>query len=119
MATSSYRHLLRAVRDTFAGDAAALSTCRAEARKHFRANAAVADPARAARLVADALDAASFLRESVVQARLTGEGRYAMKVPAAAGQATQVTDGGKAATAAAAGAAGGGGGGCGTKCGCA
>ena len=124
----AFRALLLAVREKFAGDAAALRTCREEARKHFRANAGVRDAAKAAALVADALDAAKFLRESVVQARLTPEGRYAMAIPRQPGQATQEEGGAEAGRRAAAGGGGGGGcgggqcdcasGGCGGKCDC-
>jgi len=75
-ARGGLRTLLRAVRETFAGDAAALTKSRAEVRKQFRANAGEADAARAARLVADAHDAAAFLKESIVQAKLNKSGRY-------------------------------------------
>ena len=116
----AFRALLLAVREKFSGDAAALRTCREEARKHFRANAGVRDAAKAAALVADALDAAKFLRESVVQARLTPEGRYAMAIPPQPGVATQVEGGAEAGKRAAAGGSGGGGGGCGGgQCDCA
>jgi complex III assembly factor LYRM7 len=77
---SSYRTLLRVVRDTFKGDSLALRKCRAEARAQFRANAGERDSGRIARMVADALDAAQFLRESVVQAQLNAQGNYAMQL---------------------------------------
>lgn len=110
----AFRALLVAVREKFAGDAEALRTCRAEARKHFRANAGVRDAAKVAALVADAFDAAKFLRESVVQARLTAAGRYAMAIPAQPNTNTVAEGGAEAAQS----AAGGGGGGCGGKCDC-
>ena len=75
-ALSSMRLLLRTVRTSFAGDAAALRAGRAEVRKQYRAHAGEADAGKAARLVADALDAAAFLRESIVQAKLNDAGRY-------------------------------------------
>jgi hypothetical protein len=115
----AFRALLHAAREKFAGDAAALRTCRAEARKHFRANAGVRDAAKAAALVADALDAAQFLRESVVQARLTPEGRYAMAIPPQPGRNTTVEGGSDAASGGGGGGCGGGGGGCGGGCSCA
>ena len=70
------RVLFRAVRETFAGDAKALSASRAEIRKRFHENERVSDAAVITRLVAEAHDAAAFLRESIVQARLNSAGRY-------------------------------------------
>lgn len=75
-ARGSLRVLLRAVHETFAGDAKALVASRAEIRKHYRANADVVDAAKISQLIASAHDAAAFLKESIVQARLTKEGRY-------------------------------------------
>lgn len=72
----SFAALLRAARASFAGDAPALAASRAEARKVFRANAGVTDAERIRKLVADAHDAAGFLEESVVQARLNDRGVY-------------------------------------------
>ena len=77
---SAFRTLLRAVQDTFSGDGMALQKCRVEARKQFRANAGERDISRINRMVADAEDAAVFLRESVVQAKLNEQGHYAMKL---------------------------------------
>ena len=75
--TRSFRALLRTVRETFSGDAVALSKSRAAVRDQFRANARERDATKIARLVADAHDAASFLRESIVQAKLSTDGaRY-------------------------------------------
>lgn len=64
----------------FRGDATALSTCRTEARAQFRRNASVADPKQIQKLIADANDAADFLRNSIVQAKLNEAGRYEMKL---------------------------------------
>ena len=73
----SFRVLLRTVRETFAGDAVALAKSRAAVREQFRAHARERDAAKIARLVADAHDAANFLRESIVQAKLNKDGsRY-------------------------------------------
>ena len=72
----SLRVLYRAVRETFAGDAKALSASRAEIRKQFRANAGVVDANKISKMVADAHDAAAFLKESILQARLNKEGHY-------------------------------------------
>jgi uncharacterized membrane protein YgcG len=127
----AFRALLLAVREKFAGDAEALRTCRLEARRHFRANAGVTDAAKAATLVADAFDAARFLRESVVQARLTPAGRYAMTIPPQPGVNTVVQGGAEVKSGAdrsgggeggggggGGGGSGGGSGGCGGGCDC-
>ena len=75
----SYAALLRAARSSFAGDVPALTASRAEARRVFRANAGERDAERLRKLIADAHDAAAFLEESVVQARLnTTSGVYEM-----------------------------------------
>ncbi len=58
-----------------------MSRCVVEARSQFRRNASERDPARIRKLVADAHEAADFLRGSVVQATLNeGSGRYEMRV---------------------------------------
>jgi complex III assembly factor LYRM7 len=130
---ASFRALLRAVAETFRGDAQALRTCRAEARKQFRAHASERDGARIARLVEDARDAAHFLRESVVQAQLNAQGNYAMQLKpqpgsggvggggsSASGSPIAVQPAGSAAAGAANAAGGeeGGGAGCGKPGGC-
>jgi len=136
-AASAYRHLLRAAAATFGADAAAVARCRAEARARFVANAGERDAARARALVADALDAAAFLRRSVVQASLNGAtGRYEMRVRPepedSAASGTEGADGtplrvthasaaaadGERARAAATGEGEGAGGGCGRPGGC-
>ena len=114
---AAYRSLLRVVRETFQGDALALRKCYAEAAKQFRANAGERDSARIARMVADAVDAADFLRESVVQASLNEQGNYAMKLKPQAGGNVAVQSAGDAADKPSA-EAGAGGGGCGKPGGC-
>ena len=71
---ATYRGLLRAVAATFRGDAAALAQGRAAASAAFRgwSGAAAARPAA----LAEAADAAAFLRSHVAQARLNGRGAY-------------------------------------------
>ncbi len=107
----------------FANDAAAVARCRTEAVAQFRRHAREGDPARIATLVADAHDAAAFLRASIVQARMNEAGRYEMKLrpemgEAGTGAVRLQTAGGAAADGEAVGV-GGGGGGCGTgACGC-
>lgn len=111
---SSFRVLLRVVNETFAGDLKAIQTCRREAFKQYRANAGERDAARIQKMVADALDAAQFLRESVVQAKLNEQGNYAMRVKSQGPGNLAVQPAGGAEE-----SASGGGGGCGKGgCGC-
>jgi hypothetical protein len=102
-AASAYRALMRAVRATFRGDAAALARCRAEARAHFARGAALAAGSAEARAaLLEAHDAARFLRQSIVQASLNAQGRYAMRVDAGHGDGAASAGAAEAAEAAAA-----------------
>jgi hypothetical protein len=91
--SAAYRGLLRAVATTFAGDASALAQGRSAAAAAFRGWApppAAPAPADAlARALADADEAAAFLREHVAQGRLNERGAYevALKPPGAGGGA--------------------------------
>lgn len=76
----SYRYVLRAISDTFRGDARAVKTSLTAARAEFRKHGAVTDAAVVKKMVHDARDAADFLRHSIVQAQLNSEGRYEMKL---------------------------------------
>lgn len=64
----------------FRGDAHALAASRAELRSKFDEGASASDPADAAARVADAREAADFLRTYVVQAALNERGNYRMTV---------------------------------------
>lgn len=64
----------------FKGDAHALTASRVELRSKFAEGAAVTDASEIARLVADAREAADFLRTYVVQAALNERGNYRMTV---------------------------------------
>ena len=108
----AYRDLLRAVSSSFRGDAVALRSGRAQARAAFAAHASEAEPARLGALLAEAADAASFLREHIVQAALNDAGRYALKLNEAHGDAGGEVKVQHAAGAAVAGGEGGGAGGC-------
>lgn len=78
-ALAAYRDVLRAARQAFKNDAHALAASRAELRGKFN-EAADAQGDAAAAAVADAHEAADFLRTYVVQAELNERGNYAMTV---------------------------------------
>lgn len=73
---SGYRELLRAIHNTFRADTRAIIQCTGEARKAFRANVSERDQDKIKRMVADAHEAASFLRQHIAQAKLNDAGRY-------------------------------------------
>jgi hypothetical protein len=75
-ARGAYRSLLRAQQGLFAGDGRALVAARAQTRAEFNKQRALADPARAATLVQDALDTAAFMRQSVVQTAMNDRGNF-------------------------------------------
>ncbi len=106
----------------FRGDARALAVGVAEARTQFRKNAAERNPARIKAMVGDAKDAASFLRQSVVQGKMNQDGRYEVKVREGMAEegtnAVRIQDAGTAATVGKKASSPGGGGGCGPECGC-
>ena len=81
----AFRTLLRAAKETFQSDAIAIKRCRDEARRHFFLNSQETDSEKIKALVAEAFDAATFLKESVVQAKLNSKGVYEMKVGAVGG----------------------------------
>jgi hypothetical protein len=78
----AFRTLLRAAKETFQSDEIAVKRCRDEARRLFILNAQESDGEKIKALVAEAFDAAVFLRESIVQAKLNQNGVYEMKVGA-------------------------------------
>lgn len=54
----------------------AISHCTTQARTAFRENALESDPSRIKQMLADAAEAADFLRQHIAQARLNDAGRY-------------------------------------------
>jgi hypothetical protein len=76
----AFRTLLRAVKETFRSDEIAVKRCRDEARRQFVLNSNESDQEKIKALVAEAFDAALFLKESVIQAKLNKSGIYEMKV---------------------------------------
>jgi complex III assembly factor LYRM7 len=81
----AFRTLLRAAKETFQSDAIAIKRCKDEVRRHFFLNSQETDSEKIKALIAEAFDAASFLKESVVQAKLNSKGVYEMKVGAVSG----------------------------------
>lgn len=81
---ASYRFLLRAIRQTFAGDGFALTAGRNEARQHFEKNRQENEEERVVALVKDAREAAHMLQEAVVQAKRNERGNYGECFPQAA-----------------------------------
>lgn len=67
-ALGAFRNLLRVRSQVFCGDTRTLRESRLEVRKHFAQHAHLTSPADIAQAVADAVEATSFLRASVVQA---------------------------------------------------
>jgi hypothetical protein len=78
-ALGAYRALLRAQRALFGGDGRALVAARVQTRAEFAKQRALADPAKAAALVSDALDTAAFMRQSVVQTVRNDKGNFELK----------------------------------------
>lgn len=79
-ALAAYRALLRAQRDLFVNDGAALAAAHAETRSAFLAQAN-AKPGDVPALVEDAFEASQFIRQNVAQAQLNERGNYGMRPP--------------------------------------
>jgi hypothetical protein len=79
-ALAAYRALLRAQRDLFVNDSAALTSAHAETRAAFLAQAD-AQPADVPALVEDAFEASQFIRQNVAQAKLNERGNYGARLP--------------------------------------
>ena len=102
-AKSAHRALLRACRETFRGDTKALSASTAEVRARFRERSALAPGSdEALRAVADAREAASFVRTNLVQGVVNARGnvevrpRLATPDQTAAAPATAAGEAGRA-----------------------
>ena len=79
-ALAAYRALLRAQRDLFVNDGAALAAAHAETRSAFLAQAN-AKPGDVPALVEDAFEASQFIRQNVAQAKLNDRGNYGARPP--------------------------------------
>ena len=77
---SSYRGLLRAARNTFKTDVAALMAARLQLRASYDEHRKVTDAAQIEELVAGAREAEDFLINHVAQAELTSEGNYSVSL---------------------------------------
>ena len=72
----AYRALLRATRKSFAGDSPMLNGSGAEVRKKFEENRNVTSEAEIQRLLEEASEAAHFITNMIVQAKLNSRGGY-------------------------------------------
>ncbi|QDZ19858.1 hypothetical protein HOP50_03g23750 [Chloropicon primus] len=77
-ARGAYRLLLRSVSETFKGDDFTLLAAKKEIRQKFEDSRDMADEKARSDLIYEAYDAAEFIKTHVVQAEMTGEGRYKM-----------------------------------------
>ncbi|KAL5561459.1 hypothetical protein UlMin_031206 [Ulmus minor] len=78
-ALKAYRALLRATRKSFAGDSPMLNGSAAEVRKKFEENRNVTSEAEIQRLLEEASEAAHFITNMIVQAKLNSRGGYEVK----------------------------------------
>ncbi|KAK6120199.1 hypothetical protein DH2020_046105 [Rehmannia glutinosa] len=78
-AVQAYRAVLRATRQTFAGDTLMLRESAAEVRKKFEENRHVTSPADLDRLLEEAREASHFISTMIVQAKLNERGGYEVK----------------------------------------
>ncbi|KAK9831574.1 hypothetical protein WJX74_000763 [Apatococcus lobatus] len=77
---AAYRVLLRSITAAFKGDAFMLQQSRREVRHKYQEAAGLTDPAEVQKKVAEAKEAADFIRTNVVQAQLNERGNFAMQV---------------------------------------
>lgn len=75
-ALNAYRALLRATRKSFAGDTPMLKGSAAEVRKKFEENRHVTSDVEIQRLLEEAREAALFITQMIVQAKLNSRGGY-------------------------------------------
>ncbi|KAI9826138.1 MAG: Mitochondrial zinc maintenance protein 1, mitochondrial [Thelocarpon impressellum] len=81
MALEAYRHLLRAARVAFQGDARLLTAARHEARKGFESGHALAPGSHEAKAgVAHAEEVARILRHNIVQGQRANEEEQSFKL---------------------------------------
>ena len=92
-ATRSYRSLLRAARETFAGDSFALGEARKELRVQFDSNRDLTSESEIRECLETAREADEFLRNNIAQARLTSEGNYSVSLnDPASTETTSISD---------------------------
>ncbi|KAK1437229.1 hypothetical protein QVD17_03018 [Tagetes erecta] len=78
-AVTAYRSLLRATRKSFAGDTVMLQGSAAEVRKKFEENRNVTSEPEIRKLLDEAREAADFISNMIVQAKLNSRGGYEVK----------------------------------------
>ncbi|XP_065860472.1 mitochondrial zinc maintenance protein 1, mitochondrial [Euphorbia lathyris] len=76
----AYRALIRATRNSFAGDTLMLKASAAEVRKKFEENRHVSSETEIQRLLEEAREASEFISSNIVQAKRTDRGGFEMKV---------------------------------------
>ncbi|XP_076940721.1 mitochondrial zinc maintenance protein 1, mitochondrial-like [Bidens hawaiensis] len=76
---AAYRTLLRATRKSFAGDTVMLNGSAAEVRKKFEENRHVTSEPEIRKLLDEAREAADFISNMIVQAKLNSRGGYDVK----------------------------------------
>ncbi|KAK9864299.1 hypothetical protein WJX84_004057 [Apatococcus fuscideae] len=77
---AAYRVLLRSITAAFKGDAFMLRQSKLEVRHKYQEASSLTDAAEVQKRVAEAKEAADFIRTNVVQAKLNGRGNFAMHV---------------------------------------
>ncbi|KAK7566091.1 hypothetical protein BKA81DRAFT_327600 [Phyllosticta paracitricarpa] len=78
---AAYRNLLRSIRIAFEGDVATMNAARFEARNNFEANRDLPqDSNDLNKYITKANDVSKFLKENLVQGRVTDEGKYQLKI---------------------------------------
>jgi len=81
MALAAYRHVLRAARLAFQGDAPLLHAAQQQARAGFRQNASLSpDDPTVATAIEHAEGVARILRENIVQGKHIGENKYKLRI---------------------------------------
>ncbi|KAL9235756.1 hypothetical protein vseg_010492 [Gypsophila vaccaria] len=75
----AYRQLLKATRQTFAGDTLMLKSSAIEVRHKFDENKHVSSPSDIDRLLDEAREASHFVSTMIVQAKLNERGGYEVK----------------------------------------
>ncbi|KFH42539.1 Mitochondrial zinc maintenance protein-like protein [Hapsidospora chrysogenum ATCC 11550] len=80
MSLTAYRHLLRAARIAFQGDAPILSAAQSQIRNEFRQRSTLSDTESVQAAVQHAEEVARVLRENVVQGRRTDGDEHSYKL---------------------------------------
>ncbi|KAK7538790.1 mitochondrial zinc maintenance protein 1, mitochondrial [Phyllosticta citribraziliensis] len=80
-ALTAYRNLLRSIRIAFEGDVATMNAARFEARNNFEANRDLPQDSKVLeKSISKANEVSKFLKENLVQGKVTDEGKYQLKI---------------------------------------